>query len=226
MKMKLLPPAWPKPILARWKKTLRRGIGPLIFAASLAVPALVSAQSLWRDDVSKPMCADKRATAVGDIITIIISENTTITKNNETKTARSSSLTSAVSSFLFPGFLAQGGKVGGTMPSIAYSSDHKHDGGGAINNSESIIAHVAVQVIDVLPNKNLVIEGKRETSFSGEKQTIILRGIVRAEDVAANNTVLSYNVANATVQIIGKGTVTDSQNKGWFNRIWDKLNPL
>jgi flagellar L-ring protein precursor FlgH len=198
---------------------------PLIFAASLAVPALVSAQSLWRDDVSKPMCADKRATAVGDIITIIISENTTATKNNETKTERSSSLTSAISSFLFPGFLAKGG-VGGTMPSIAYSSDHKHDGSGAINNSESIIAHVAVQVKDVLPNKSLVIEGKRETSFSGEKQTIILRGIVRAEDVAANNTVLSYNVANATVEIIGKGTVTDSQNKGWFNRIWDKLNPL
>ena len=198
---------------------------PLIFAASLAVPALVSAQSLWRDDVSKPMCADKRATAVGDIITIIISENTTATKNNETKTERSSSLTSAISSFLFPGFLAKGG-VGGTMPSIAYSSDHKHDGSGAINNSESIIAHVAVQVKDVLPNKSLVIEGKRETSFSGEKQTIVLRGIVRAEDVAANNTVLSYNVANATVQIIGKGTVTDSQKKGWFNRIWDKLNPL
>ena len=106
------------------------------------------------------------------------------------------------------------------------TSDQKHDGSGAINNSESIIAHVAVQVIDVLPNKNLVIEGKRETAFSGEKQTIILHGIVRAEDVAADNTVLSYNVANATVQIIGKGTVTDSQNKGWFNRIWDKINPF
>jgi flagellar L-ring protein precursor FlgH len=204
---------------------MKNKILPLIFAASLAAPVLVSAQSLWRDDVSKPMCADKRATAVGDIITIIISENTTATKNNETKTERSSSLTSAISSFLFPGFLAKGG-VGGSMPSIAYSSDHKHDGSGAINNSESIIAHVAVQVMDVLPNQNLVIEGKRETSFSGEKQTIVLHGIVRAADVAADNTVLSYNVANATVQIIGKGTVTDSQNKGWFNRIWDKLNPF
>ncbi len=199
---------------------------PLIFAASLALPALAPAQSLWHDDVSKSMCADKRATSVGDIITIIISENTTATKNNETKTERSSSLTAAISSFLFPGILAQGGKVGGTMPSIAYNSDHKHDGSGAINNSESIIAHIAVQVKDVLPNKSLVIEGKRETSFSGEKQTILLRGIVRAEDVAANNTVLSYNVANATVEIIGKGSVTDSQSKGWFNRIWDKLNPF
>ena len=67
---------------------------------------------------------------------------------------------------------------------------------------------------------------KRETAFSGERQTITLRGIVRAEDVTFNNTVLSYNVADATIQIVGKGTVSDSAKKGWFNRIWDKINPL
>jgi len=112
------------------------------------------------------------------------------------------------------------------MPSIAYSSDHKHDGSGAINNSESIIAHVAVKVIDVLPNHNLVLEGRRETSFGGEKQTVVLHGVVRSEDVAVDNTVLSYNVADATIQIVGKGAVTDSTNKGWFNRVWDKVNPF
>jgi flagellar L-ring protein FlgH len=85
---------------------------------------------------------------------------------------------------------------------------------------------VAVRIVDVLPNGNLVVEGKRETSFSNEHQTIILRGVVRADDVASNNTVLSYNVADATIQIIGKGTVTDSQNKGWFTRILDKINPF
>ena len=112
------------------------------------------------------------------------------------------------------------------MPAANYNSDLKHDGSGAINNSESIVAHVAVKVIDVLPNKNLVIEGKRETSFSGEHQTIVLHGVVRSEDVTGANTVLSYNVADASIQIIGKGTVTDTQNKGWFTRIWDKLNPF
>jgi flagellar L-ring protein FlgH len=194
----------------------------LIFAASLAVPFLASAQSLWRDNVSKSMYADKRATSVGDIITVVVSENTTATKDNETKTERASSISSAITSFLFPGFLTHSGAT----PSVATTSDAKHDGSGAINNSESIIAHVAVQVIDVLPNGNLVIEGKRETEFGGEQQTIVLHGIVRADDVAADDTVLSYNVANATVQIIGKGTVTDSQNKGWFMRVWDKVNPF
>jgi flagellar L-ring protein precursor FlgH len=88
------------------------------------------------------------------------------------------------------------------------------------------VAHIAVKIIDVLPNNSLVIEGKRETSFSGEHQTILLHGIVRAEDVAMDNTVLSYNIADATIQIIGKGTVTNTQNKGWFTRIYDVLNPF
>ena len=196
----------------------------IILATTLAalLPAISQAQSLWHDDVAKPMFADKRASNVGDIITIIVQENTTANKNNETKTERSSSLSSAVSTFLMPGL-----NVSPTsLPAIAYNSDHKHDGSGAINNSETIIAHVAVRVIDVLPNKSMIIEGKRETAFSGERQTITLHGIVRAEDVTVNNTVLSYNVADATIQIVGKGTVSDSTKKGWFNRIWDKINPL
>ena len=198
-----------------------------LLAAGLALlPATALPQSLWRDDVSRPMYVDKRGTAVGDILTIVVQENTTANKNNETKTERQSSLSAAITSFLYPqsagGFLAHSGQ----MPAMAYNSDHKHDGSGAINNSESIVAHVAVRIIDVLPNRNLVIEGKRETSFAGERQTIILRGVVRSDDVAADNTVLSYNVADATIQIIGKGSVTDSTNKGWFNRIWDKLNPF
>ncbi len=194
----------------------------LLIAAALAAPILAPAQSLWQDGVSKSMCADKRACGVGDILTILVQENSTANKNNETKTAKNSSWTAAVTSFLFPGFL----QFKGTTPAVQYNSDLKHDGSGAINNSETIVDQVAVTVMDVLPNKNLVIEGKRDTSFAGEHQTIILHGIVRADDVTSANTVMSYNVADATIQIVGKGTVSDSQNKGWFTRILDKVNPF
>jgi len=85
---------------------------------------------------------------------------------------------------------------------------------------------VAVKVMDVLPNHNLVVEGRRETSFSSEKQTIVLHGIIRPEDVGSDNTVLSYNVADATISITGKGTVTDAQRKGWFTQVLDKVNPF
>ena len=201
---------------------MKNKIFPLIFAASLAVPGLASAQSLWHDDVSKPMFADKRANSVGDILTIVVQESSSANKNNETKTEKNSSWVAAVSSFLFPGFM----QYKGTTPAVNYSSDLKHDGSGAINNSETIVAQVAVKVIDVLPNKSLVIEGKRDTSFGGEHQTIILHGVVRSEDVTAANTVLSYNVADATISIVGEGSVTDTTKKGWFSRILDKVNPF
>jgi flagellar L-ring protein precursor FlgH len=200
----------------------------IIISAALLVllPVLTRADSLWKDDSSRPMFADKRGVNVGDILTIMVQENSTANKDNGTTTERQSSLTAAITSFLYSpassGLLTKGGQ----LPAIDYSSDHKHSGTGTIKDSESIVAEIAVRIVDVLPNGNLVVEGKRDTAFSGEHQTIILRGVVRSEDVASNNTVLSYNVADATIQIIGKGTVSDSQNKGWFNRLWDKINPF
>ena len=197
-----------------------------IFLALLALPlsfqTAVHAQSLWHDDTSRPLFADKRASAIGDILTVVVQEVTTATKNNETKTEKNSGLSAAVSTFLFPGFL----QYKGSMPAVDYKSDLKHDGSGAINNSEAIVAHIAVKVVDVLPNHNLLVEGRRETSFSKEHQTIVLHGIVRPENIQPDNTVLSYNVADATISISGSGTVSDTTRKGWFTQIWDKLNPF
>lgn len=199
---------------------------PAAVLALLALTALLftaaQAQSLWHDDTCRPMFADKRAMGVGDIITIIVQEISSANKNNETKTEKNSSWTAAVSSFLFPGFV----NYKGTTPAVQYNSDLKHDGSGAINNSETMVAQVAVKVTDVLPNHNFVVEGKRETSFAGERQTIVVRGIVRPEDISSTNTISSCNVADATIQIVGKGTVTDTTNKGWFTRILDKVIPF
>jgi flagellar L-ring protein precursor FlgH len=197
-----------------------------VAALALTAPAGTFAQSLWHDEVSRPMFADKRATSVGDIITIVVSETSSASKNNETKTEKQSSLSAAIASFLYSpgasGLLTKKGQ----LPAMQYNSDVKHDGSGSINNSETVVAKIAVRIVDVLPNHNLVLEGRRETAFSGEKQTIVLRGTVRQDDVTSANTVFSYNVADATIQIIGKGTVSDTQRKGWFTRIWDKLTPF
>jgi flagellar L-ring protein precursor FlgH len=81
-------------------------------------------------------------------------------------------------------------------------------------------------VIDVLPNKNLVIEGTRQTSFGGEVQDVILRGVLRAEDVSANNTAYSYNIADSTVRIVSRGSISDTSKKGWVTRALDKVNPF
>jgi flagellar L-ring protein FlgH len=183
-------------------------------------------QSLWTDGVSKAMYSDKRASRVGDLITIVVQENTTASKNNATSTSKKASMDAAITTFLYSpaasGLLTQGG----TLPALKYNSANTFDGGGTIKDSEQIIAQVTVRVVDVLPNGNMIVEGTRETAFSGEKQNIVLRGIVRPEDVAANNTVFSYNVADAKIHIVGKGAITDSQRKGWFTKIWDKISPF
>ena len=200
--------------------------GALAAGALLLLAASLPADSLWHEDAAKSMCADKRAGRVGDIVTILVQESTTATKDNSTKTSKQSSVDAAIASFLYSpagsGLLTKGG----AMPALKLNNASTFAGGGTINNSQNIVASLAVRVVDVLPNKNLILEGTRESSFSGEQQTIILRGTIRADDVLANNTVLSFNVADATIKFVSKGTITDTQRKGWFQRLWDKLSPF
>ncbi len=225
------------PVAARAKKlptfselgiwNLEFGILALTFTTLTTMPA--AAQSLWRDDTSKPMFADKRATSPGDILTILVQESTTAAKDNKSATSKDNGVDASVSTFLYGAGASGAGALlskGGQMPALKYSAKNTFAGSGSVNNSQKIVASVAVKVLDVLPNKNLVIEGRRETSFSGEHQVVILHGVVRSEDVSAANTVFSYNIADAKVEINSKGSIDDVQRKGWFTKIWDKLTPF
>jgi flagellar L-ring protein FlgH len=201
-------------------------IGLLILGLASLLPFSSFSQSLWQDGTSRPMFSDKRASAVGDLITIVVQENTTATKDNKTSTSKKSSMDAAITSFLYSPAASSLLTKGGQLPALKYAFNHAFEGGGTIDNSEQIVARITVRVIDVLPNRNLMIEGTRETAFGGEKQNMILRGIVRPEDLSANNTVYSYNVADAKIQIVGKGSITDNQKRGWFTWIWEKINPF
>lgn len=206
----------------------RRGAGfaglPLLLLSAAATPA--PAQSLWHEETSRSLVADKRAHSIGDIITILIQESNTASKDNSTSTSKKSGVDASLSSFLYSpaasGLLTKGGK----LPAIKFNSANTFDGGGKINNSEQITARIAVRVVDVLPNGNLVLEGTKQTAFASETQDAVLRGVVRQQDINANNTVYSYNVADATIRYASKGAVTDAQKKGWLTKIWDKVSPF
>ena len=185
-----------------------------------------AAQSLWKADSSRALIADRKAHAVGDLVTILVQENNTATKDNSTKTSKASAIDASISSFLYSpaasGLLTKGGQ----LPALKLKSDQSFDGGGKINNKETITARISVRVVDVLPNQNLVIEGRRTTSFANETQDAVLRGVIRPDDIAPNNTIYSYNIADATIKYVSSGTITDNQRKGWFTRIWEKLTPF
>jgi flagellar L-ring protein precursor FlgH len=196
-------------------------------AAALVVGApMTRGQSLWQEGAAKNMCADKRAHSVGDILSILIQESNTANRNNETKTSKTSGMDASIQSFLFSPGASHLLTKGGQLPAMKASGSQNFDGGGSINNSEQITARIAVRVIDILPNNNLVIEGTRKVSFSGETQDAVLRGVVRQEDVSANNTIFSSNIAEATIKYVSSGTITDNQKKGWFMKAWEKLTPF
>jgi flagellar L-ring protein FlgH len=187
---------------------------------------LLLADSLWNEHTSVSIVGDKRAAAAGDILNIVVQESNSASKDNNTQTSKKNSIDAKIATFLYGAGAGNFLTRNGQMPALKMDSQMDFNGGGKINNSEKIIARIAVQVVDVLPNGNLVIEGRRQTSFSGESQDILLRGTVRPADIAANNTVFSYNVADVNLKFISKGTVTDAQRKGWFIRIWEKVSPF
>ncbi len=181
---------------------------------------------MWREDLAPSLLGDTRARKVGDLVTVVVQESNEANKANNTKTAKKTGINASISSFLFGAaqdrFLTRGGKY----PAMQMNSDNSFDGGGSIANSERINTRIAVRVAEQLPNGNLVLEGRRSTMVAGEQQEAILRGVVRQEDIQPDNTVFSYNVADANLKFVSKGTVTDSQKRGWFTKIFEKVTPF
>jgi flagellar L-ring protein precursor FlgH len=217
-----------------------------ILAFTVAV-GTTHAGSLWRCGVTdeRGMCADKRAKCIGDILTIVVSEtasfkNTLNLTTNKTSAQGVEGLASNVLNQVITGIpnaliakknetLAKSGSnniVLPTVPTAAVSGSNTYTVGGTIDNSQVVTATLAVQVTDVLPNGNMVVEGLRQVSYSKERQFACVRGTVRPYDIQPDNTVASAKVANAQIEIVSEGTLTDAQKKGWLLRFNDKISPF
>lgn len=211
-----------RPCRSTFSRALALGVPTLLLV--LASPG--RGDSLWGEEPKLTQFADRRAIAVGDIVTILVQENNATTKEARNQTSKQSSIDASINTFLYSptasGLLTKGGK----MPAMNMGAKSTADNGGQVSSSDSIITRFAVRVIDVLPNENLVVEGVRQTSFGGESQTITLRGTLRRVDVTPANTVFSYNLADLSLAYSGKGVLSDARRKGWFQRVWDKVSPF
>lgn len=213
-----------------------------LLSACLAFAVPAPAGSLWKDGITdeRGMFADKRAKRIGDIVTIVVQETVSMSDSLRLKTDKSAkglagTATGVINQFIqYPLELLRG-KYANQLPkdfklpnvdAVAAAGTNDYTGGGEIKNTQTIATRCAVQVIDTLPNGNLVVEGIREISFSKERQFVSLRGIIRTYDVQSDNTVLSSNIADARIEIVSEGTLTDAQKKGWLLRLNDKINPF
>ena len=197
--------------------------GRLLVAAGLsalllASPFSVSAQSLWVNGEGHrgiDYFADTKARDVGDILTIIISETATTSATRSGSNSKSGSVNMqagiGVFDFLNSIFPA----------SISGSDNWKADGAASSTNRAN--GRVTVTVVDVEPNGNMVVEGTQSIWQNKNEHKITLRGVVRRDDVTANNTVSSAQVADATIRFDGKGPLNSKQRQGILTQIFNIL---
>ncbi len=184
--------------------------------------------SLWDDrGTIGAMFINAKARHIGDIVTIRIVESSKATNKATTNTDRNSSLTAGVDSFFgaekrFPAdqpFFNPFGRISGSIGS-------DFEGSGTTQRSGDLTAYMTAQIIDMLPNGNLIIEGNREVRVNHENQLITLTGMIRPRDISANNVVQSTYIADARISYSGKGVVNDRQKPGWLTRVLDTVWPF
>jgi len=195
---------------------------------ALALASALPAQSLWLAPGSREasLVADPKASRVGDIVTIVINEATLLSSSSNKSTSSTSGNEGAVSQFLFPSSVSRFGTFKGEMPGIGFNGKSDYAGGGKVNNSQVVTGRAAVLIADVLPNGNLVIEGVRRVSFSGETQHVVLRGVIRPADISPSNTILSTNIAEARLEFLSEGELSDAQKRGWLSKLYEFLRPF
>jgi flagellar L-ring protein precursor FlgH len=199
----------------------------LVLALALSAAA-TRADSLWPSSGTgeRAMFADRTASAAGDILTIVVAESAIASSSQSKKSSRDSSLDDAVTQFLSAAATRGLSKALGGLPATSATGKATYSGGGDVSNTQSLSARAAVLVSDVLPNGNLVIQGMRVVTFSGETQYVVLHGLVRPHDIAADNTVTSTNIADARIEFYSEGSLTDAQKRGWFAKLYEKLRPF
>ncbi|MBC7332405.1 MAG: flagellar basal body L-ring protein FlgH [Synergistetes bacterium] len=174
-------------------------------------PCVSYAQSLWKDGFN--LYGDKRASNVGDIVYIVIEESATMRQKAETKTSKNASLDASQKGISF---------LKGVLPANL-NAKGSYDGSDETSRSATFYAVIAAKVVDVLPNGNLIVEG--EHYFKGNKDTVkvVVKGMVRPEDISSDNMVSSTKICDAEIIYSGTGVFGSVHNPGILTQIFHLL---
>ena len=166
----------------------------------------------FRPVVSHSLFSDHKARNVGDILTIFIVEFSEADNKNSTSTSKSDNI--SISSDEGTGVLK-------FLPSLSFggSTSNTFAGNGITSRRGSLKGKMTAMIIEVLPNGNYQVEGKRIIELNLDKQEMTLSGIIRPRDIRADNTVFSYHIANAIIKYRGKGTINRASQMGLVRRI-------
>ena len=184
-------------------------------------PPVFSLGSIWVDSGRMAsLSTDYKAMAVGDLIEIVVVQGVTATNANAVSTNRTLNTSSGITSL--PGKI----NVGGVSSLLALNSSEALAGKGSASTATNVTTNLSGRVVAVLTSGTLVVEAERIINMNHEKQTIILRGVVRRGDIGPNNTVASDAVGDLELEIKGKGVVSDGVRppRRWLRTILSFLD--
>jgi flagellar L-ring protein precursor FlgH len=205
--------------------TTQPGYKPVQMPMPKPEQASYNANSLWRNG-SRAFFKDQRAARIGDLLTVTVNITDKANIANETQRSRSNKEDSGISDFI--GAKTLGVQAQKVLPGKILTADStaSSDGKGSVNRQEALQTNVAAVVTQVLPNGNLVVEGKQEIRVNFEVRELIVAGIVRPEDIEAGNTIDSTKIAQARIAYGGRGQITDVQQPRYGQQVMDVLLPF
>jgi flagellar L-ring protein precursor FlgH len=198
---------------------------PPKYVQSEEKPPQIAANSLWQNGGG--LFEDPRARRLNDLVTIYVLENIAASNKAATDAGRDSSLDAAVTDFfgLPLSWSVNGGRYNLT-PTVSGSMKDDFKGSGATTREGKLIGTITAKVVEVMPNGNFVLESRKDITINNEKQILVLRGMIRPEDIEQDNSITSSKLADAEVYYVGDGVIQNKQRPGWLVRILDKVWPF
>ena len=175
----------------------------------LAFTSIANAQSLWDDNAN--WYGDERPSRVGDIVTVLVNERT------DAKDEATMDVRKTVNNNVNEG--ERGAGILRFIRGLTFTSTNSSNGNGSTERKHHATGTLACLITEVLPNGNLVIEGTRDIRTSEETLQMQLVGVIRPQDVTADNQINSSLIANAEISVKGKGIISRTQKVGLITQI-------
>jgi flagellar L-ring protein precursor FlgH len=207
--------------------TAQAGYKPVQMPMPSPEPVSYASNSLWRQG-SRAFFKDQRARQIGDLVTVRVKVTDKANIDNSTKRSRSGSESfGAAKVFGLENNLTGVLNDGTTSEALVDAqSSGSSAGAGSVRRSEELITNVAAVVTQLLPNGNLVIEGKQEIRVNFEIRELIVGGVIRPEDIEADNVIDSSKIAQARIAYGGRGQITDVQQPRYGQQVMDIILPF
>ena len=209
------------------KKRNRRNMIALALAAACFAARSLRADSLWqkRNPQRAYLCQDSRARSVGDLVTIVVSESSEV-DNSEDKSMSKSSGNSVTSDFQASSDGGLGAQSATAALDLSNTAGRNFSGKASYKDSRGFNDQITVSVVDVLPNGNLLLAGRRTLTIAGEQRNLVISGMVRAIDLGPDNKVNSRYVADLRTVYEGDGPSRNFVRQGWFSKAANKVWPF